>query len=252
MLDLPRLTASPPGACTLCGTPAPRLLGQRDFGDSCNDAFSTEGRTFPSYGVPIAYYRCSHCAFSFTNAFDDWTSDDFRQYVYNESYVRSDPPFLHERPLRHAQIVAGIWHYELAELTLLDYGGGNGAFAAELKKRGGRCDSCDLFYGEVPRQKQYPLVTCFEVIEHVPHAQQIEWFTELSTHVDPKGLVFLSTLLLTPKTPVEHSYLSPRNGHISVHSCVSLRHLAARFGFALSSLNDQFHMLRRSQKAPPI
>lgn len=248
MLSIPRLNLSPPAACSLCGAPSPRMLGQRDFGDSCNDAFSTEGRTFPHYGIPISYYRCLGCALTWTNAFDDWTNADFSQFVYNESYIRADPPFTYERPLRHAQIVAGIWHHKKGALAALDYGGGNGAFAAELSKLGVACDSYDPFYGETPPQGRYPIVTCFEVIEHVPHAQQIPWFAELASCVEPEGTLFLSSLLLPPEESVDHYYLSPRNGHISVHSAVSLRRLAARSGFAVSSLNSHIHVLRRVQR----
>ncbi|MBZ5708715.1 class I SAM-dependent methyltransferase [Nannocystis pusilla] len=248
MLVLPRLTTTPPAACAICGEPGPRLLGSRDFGDSCNDAFAGS-RTFPHYGIAIPYHRCPVCAFTLTTAFDAWTAGDYREFIYNNDYTRADPPFVIERPLRNAQILAGIWHYEKGVLRVLDYGAGDGAFAAELARLGIDCDSCDLFYGEPPEPRRYQVVTCFEVIEHIPHRDQIAFFDGLVSHVEPGGLLVMSTVLLAPDAPVDDNYIGPRNGHVSIHSDASLRRLAARHDLSLLSLNNQFHVLRRPPAA---
>lgn len=250
MLALPRLTTVPPAACAICGEPAPRAIGHRDFGDSCNDAFAGS-RTFPHYEVAIPYYRCGACAFILTSAFDAWTPGDYRDFIYNDDYIKADPPFVLERPLRNAQILTGIWHHEKAALKVLDYGAGNHALAAELAKLGIACDSCDPFYGEPPRAERYPVVTCFEVLEHIPHRDQLAFFDELMAHVEPGGVVLMSTLLLPPDAPIGDDYICPRNGHISIHSGASLRRLAARHDLAMLSLNNQFHVLQRPTPGRP-
>lgn len=251
MLDLPPLNLRPPTSCPICRADRPPSIGERDFGDSCNDAF-TGTRTFPNYGVAIPYHRCDTCGFIFTAAFDGWSDDDYRSNIYNDEYIRSDPPFLHERPLRNALVVAGIWHHDKEGLCVLDYGAGNGSFAAELAKLGVECDSCDLFYGQKPPHRRYPVVTCFDVIEHIPHGQQFAAFAELTSHVEPNGVILLSTLLLNHGSPVEHYYVSPRNGHVSVHSPDSLRRLAANCDFAVTSLNSETHVLRRPARPDAV
>lgn len=130
---------------------------------------------------------------------------------------------------------------------MLDYGAGSGAFSAELAKLGVDCYSCDAFYGKPPKDQRYPVVTCFEVIEHVPHFQQLSWFEEMMAHVEPGGLLLMSTLLLLPETPVDHDYIGPRNGHISIHSDESFRRMAARENLEMVSMNSQTHVLRRSR-----
>lgn len=244
MLDLPRLTLTPPVACSICGGRALRAIGHRDFGDSCNDAFAGS-RTFPIQGVDISYHRCETCAFTVTSALDAWAPDDYRRFIYNDDYLAADPPFALERPLRNARMIADRWRDEKSTLRVLDYGAGSGVMAVELARLGVNCDSCDPFYGEPPKPQRYPVVTCFEVIEHVPHSAQLGWFEELVAHVEPGGLLLMSTVLLEQETPIDHYYIGPRNGHVSIHSDASLRRLAARENLELTSSNGDLHVLRR-------
>ena len=235
--------------CSICGTPAPVLIGERDFGDNGNDFFSGQ-RVFEPHGIAIRYHRCGCCGFTFTNAFDGWSAADFKAHVYNDDYPLTDPPFLQERPLRNAQLVAGLWHRDKGRRTVLDHGGGDGRFATFLRQHGLACDSVDPFYdpqGE-PSQSSYDIVTCFEVIEHVAHGQQVAWFAGLRRRLSAAGTLLLSTELLGAAEPVQHYYIAPRNGHISIHSPDSLRRLARRFGLDLYSINREMHLLR---PAPP-
>ncbi len=246
---IPPVTATPPGRCSICLAPGPVLIGERDFGDNGNDFFAGQ-RVFEPYGVAIRYHRCGTCRFTFTNAFDAWSAADFKAHVYNDDYPLTDPPFLEERPLRNAQLVAGLWHRDKGRTTVLDYGGGNGRFAALLAQQGLACDSVDLFYAQgQPSQPAYDIVTCFEVIEHVSHSHQIEWFAGLRRQVAATGTLLLSTELLGPADPVDHYYIAPRNGHVSIHSADSLRRLARRFDLDVFSINREMHLLRPAHPA---
>lgn len=242
---LPALNLDPPAACALCDAPAPPLLGWRDFADSCNDAFLAPGeRTFPRCGVALPYHRCARCGLLFTAALDGWDAAAFRAHIYNDDYLRADPPFVSERPTRNAHMVAGLWHHEKGRSTVLDFGGGAGTFAAALRALGLSCDSCDAFYGAPPPARRYPIITSFEVIEHTPHHGQRAWLAELAAHLEPGGVVLLSTALLPADAPIDHWYIGPRNGHISIHSERSLQLLARGCGLQLVSLNSQTHLLR--------
>src|ERR1700678_1141458 len=41
-------------------------------------------------GITIPYYRCSSCGFLFTNSFDDWSAEDFAEFIYNTDYIKVD------------------------------------------------------------------------------------------------------------------------------------------------------------------
>lgn len=241
---IPPVKVGQPNVCSICLESGPTLLGERDFGDNGNDFFSGE-RVFEPYGIGVCYYRCGACGFTFTNAFDDWSPQAFKDHVYNDDYPLTDPPFLEERPQRNAQMVAGLWHRAKGRSTVLDYGGGNGNFAAMLAHHGLDCETTDVFYcSQQPSQTDYGIVTCFEVIEHVPHAFQTEWFGGLSRYLAPQGTLLVSTEVLDSITTVNHYYIAPRNGHVSIHSPRSLRTLARKFDLDVYSINHEMHLLR--------
>lgn len=219
-------------------------MGAKDFGHSGNDHF-TGTRQFADHGVAIEYFRCGGCGLMFTAAFDGWTPDDFQQHIYNADYVHADPPFAGERSARNAAMVAGLWHRDKASLRVLDYSGGAGGMAAALGLLGMACDSCDPYYGIAAPNRSYAVVTCFEVLEHVPHQDLRPWFKELASHLEPQGTLLLSTEVFGSDISAAHWYLCPRNGHITVHSARSLQLLAASVGLQVYSVNAEMHFLRR-------
>ena len=243
-LPIPAICSEPPSRCSVCATDRLAHLGARDFGDNAND-FHSGTRMFAPYRVDIAYYRCCACGFTFTNAFDKWTPQDFRDHIYNDDYLLTDPPFAEERPLRNARLVAGLWHCEKGSTAVLDYGGGNGRFADVMNQCGIVCESMDVFHRtDEPTRGSYDLVTCFEVIEHVPHGDQADWLAGLRRFVGPAGRVLMSTLVLDRDAVVGHHYIAPRNGHISIHSGRSIRTLAEKSGLEVYSINQEMHLLR--------
>src|SRR5438067_1688909 len=73
--------------CKICSAPAP-FFDIVDFnkGAGCNYRYG------PS-GIPVIWHRCSACGFLFTPFFDDWTSEDFKRFIYNDDYDIIDPDY---------------------------------------------------------------------------------------------------------------------------------------------------------------
>lgn len=248
-LTLPAMGHAVPAACSACGaaSSALQVLGEKDFAYSCNDHFAGAAQ-FAVAHVPVRYHRCGACGFTFTAALDGWSAQDFGEHIYNADYIRADPVFVDVRPQRNAQMVGALWHRALSDgLVVLDFGGGDGSFARGLQAAGFACHTVDPFHGEDTPELQagYDLITCFEVIEHVPHGALDGWLQTLLSHLGPQGTVLLSTELLGAETGLDHWYIAPRNGHISVHTAASLQALAARHGLGVQSINHEMHVLRR-------
>ncbi len=248
MLDveaLPLLSRQAPLCCAACGAVTLSFLGEKDFAYSCNDHF--EGcAQFPFAHAPVGYHRCDACQFTFTAAMDAWPRQAFKQHIYNEAYVRADPVFVDVRPDRNSQMVAAMWHRALQDTVVLDFGGGDGAFARRLQAMGHACHTVDAFHGnDTPTlQTTYALITCFEVIEHVPHGELNAWLADLASRLDAGGTLLLSTEVLDADMGLGNWYIAPRNGHISLHTYASLRALAVRHGLSLYSINHEMHLLR--------
>jgi len=243
---LPALSHQVPLHCTACGTGALQALGDKDFAYSCNDHFEGQAQ-FPDAQAPVRYHRCLACQFTFTAALDGWSAQDFKTHIYNADYVRADPVFIDIRPTRNSQMVAALWNRALQDTVVLDFGGGDGAFARGLQAMGHQCHTVDPFHGEDTSElrSSYELITCFEVIEHVPHGQLDAWFETLLSHLSPTGTLLLSTELLDTDMRLSNWYIAPRNGHISLHTAASLQALASRHGLSVFSVNHEMHVLRR-------
>lgn len=246
---LPPVDLSPPSACGLCGGAHPPLIGRKEFSRSGNDHFAGE-RQFADTGIHIPYHRCRDCGVVFTAALDGWAPQQFARHIYNDDYIFSDPPFDGERPARNAAIVAGIWHYEQDSRSVLDYGGGNGRLAAELRARGFDAMSHDAFYDPQPLpDRRFGLVCSFEVIEHVPHRDQAGWVAGFAAMMAPSAVGLLGTELVTEPADIEHWYFSPRNGHITVHTADSLQRLLVPHRLEAVTIANGLHLVRRTGTA---
>ena len=242
--SLPSLFSEKPPLCPICGAAHPTLIGQKDFGVSCNDYF-IRARTYPDYGLPIPYFQCSACAFIFTNSFDNWSDIDFKTHLYNDEYLLSDPPFAHDRPQANAAMLAQMFLRDTAQLEILDYGGGMGLTAKALRDRGFKADAYDPFFStEAAPMGQYSLVLAFEVIEHVLPSEQLQWMRSLRAFLTAgrSSKILLSTDL-APNNTLDRWYIAPRNGHISIHTAASLARLSSDAGLHLTSLSSSLHLL---------
>jgi 2-polyprenyl-6-hydroxyphenyl methylase/3-demethylubiquinone-9 3-methyltransferase len=214
------------------------VFGAVDFNKSCEEY---RGLYLETAGVAITYRRCPSCQFLFSNCFDDWSEAEFSQHIYNAGYAAIDPEYLSHRPLSNARGVGRLLAPHKGELSLLDYGGGNGQFAAALRARGFRAQTYDPLvpaYAERPAAR-YNLVTCFETLEHTPDPRRSA--DDLASFLSADGAVMFSTLC----QPVDFEqvglswwYVGPRNGHISIHSETSLRLMWASLGFAVVTWHE--------------
>jgi SAM-dependent methyltransferase len=237
--------------CKCCGAPA-RLYGLLDFHKNCeiyrNNALELSG-------VPIYYHRCPACRFIFTTALDHFTNEDFKRFIYNEQYPLIDPDYQEARPRGNAKLVSRMFA-EARPARVLDYGGGNGTFAALLREAGfPHVEAYDPF---VPGFSERPTglfdcVICFEVLEHSTDPTRM--LRDLMTFLSETGIILLSTLL-QPADIDRHGltwwYAAPRNAHISLYSRPSLGKLVERLGFRVDSLDQSYHVLYRHGSRPTL
>src|SRR5204863_7046691 len=96
--------------------------------------------------------------------------EDFRRHVYNEQYALIDPEYAETRPAINAKVVAQIARAR-PQMSILDYGGGNGRLAEHLRSAGFTdVTTYDPFIPEFCARptRRFELVSSFEVLEHTP------------------------------------------------------------------------------------
>ena len=239
-----------PVPCKICGGAA-ALYGVVDFNKSCEEL---RGKRLALSGVPIYYRRCANCKFLFTDAFDDWSTEQFKEHIYNDGYQEVDPDYQMVRPQSNADTVARLWDSLKTQTRVLDYGGGNDAFCAVLRAKGfPLAVTYDPMTPEFARRpdEKFDLVTCFETLEHLPDpVAGIGSIVECAA--DP-GLVFLTTFAQPAEFEnigVTWWYVGPRNGHISIFSRQALAHAFGRHGYKFASYSDNIHFAFRN--LPPF
>jgi hypothetical protein len=240
---LPALSpvSAKPIPCKICGEDA-KLYGVIDFHKG--------HEKLPLSGVPIYYRRCVACDFLFTDAFDCWSDEQFKTYIYNENYLEIDPDYMGPRPHANADALVRMWGKHKAEMRILDFGGGNDLFCTRLRANGFAVavtyDPMVSAHARRPDGK-FDLVTCFETLEHVPNpvasvAQIVEFAAE-------PGFILYSTVV-QPADFINQGlawwYVGPRNGHISLFSKRALTHLWSQHGYKTFSFNDGMHLAFRT------
>jgi 2-polyprenyl-6-hydroxyphenyl methylase/3-demethylubiquinone-9 3-methyltransferase len=235
-----RIADPHPIECKICRGPS-ALFGVVDFHKSCIEA---QGRRLALSGYPVYYRRCQHCAFTFTTDFDSWDLEAFREQIYNDDYIVVDPDFAEVRPSGNAALISKSFPGSQASMSILDYGGGAGLLAARLRDLGFAAMTYDPFssFNQMPSEK-FDLVTCFEVMEHVPFPQNTV-ATMVSLLKQP-GAILFSTLVQPENFEMlglNWWYASPRNGHISLYSTPSLALLFKPHGMRVGSFSPDLHV----------
>jgi 2-polyprenyl-6-hydroxyphenyl methylase/3-demethylubiquinone-9 3-methyltransferase len=234
--------------CKVCAGSA-RPFGATDFNRSCE---AMRGLRLPDSGVAIAYRRCDACGLLFTEAFDDWTHDDFLTHVYNDGYPQVDPDSAARRPAQNAAWFSRTFVAVADRLDMLDYGGGGGRFAADMRAAGYRCETYDPLVAEFASrpQRRFDFITAFETLEHLP--DPVAGAADIAALLAPDGVAFVSTLAQPAdfeRLGMGWWYIGPRNGHVTLYSRPALAALWARVGLRVASFNDNLHMVFR--QAPP-
>jgi SAM-dependent methyltransferase len=245
-----RPVSAAPCSCKICGGEA-SLFGVVDFNRSCED---WRAALFPLSGVPVYYRRCAECKFIFTDAFDDWSIEQFRTCIYNDDYKLVDHEYVADRPRANADAVARLWGAVKAETRVLDYGGGNGTFSAVLRDAGFPVAlTFDPLVPEhaTPPKGKFDLVTSFETFEHLPDpAAAIASILEFAAE---PGIILFSTTLQPADIETQRLnwwYAAPRNGHVSLFSGEALKRAWGRHGYKVATLANSFHFAFRT--LPPL
>ena len=245
---LPAPAAPPIRPCKVCGGAAP-LYGVVDFNKHCAEG---RGVKLPAAGQAVYYRRCAACGFLFSDYFDDWSDAEFLEHIYNPGYAQIDPDYSETRPADNARMVAALFGALKDTLSVLDFGGGNGRFAALLRDDHGfaDCTTYEKLNPEfaAPPQRRFALITCFETLEHVP--DPVACAGAIAGCLAEEGLVLMSTLLQPAhfdSLGLSWWYVGPRNGHISIHSPRSLPLLWQTQGWRFTSLGRDFHIACRGR-----
>lgn len=222
-----------------------------DFNKSCEEL---RGKYLPLSLIPVYYYLCEHCGFCLAPEFSQWQLEDFEKKIYNSEYGQVDPDYVEVRPRANANTLLKMFGDKGLGIRHLDYGGGRGLLCDTLRESGWQSTSYDPFVDRDMRLEnldKFDLITAFEVFEHVPDVKQL--ISNLSLLLAQDGIVLFSTLLsdgnLGPRQRLNWWYASPRNGHISLFSKMSLSILGAKEGFQLGSFSPGFHAFWRN--VPP-
>jgi hypothetical protein len=242
MIDKLKPLSTAPLPCKICGAPAP-LYGVVDFHKSCAEA---QGVRLPLAGLPIYYRRCTGCNFLFTDAFDDWSHDQFKAHIYNDGYLIADPDYQSKRPRENGEVVARMFGQFKEQMRVLDYGGGNDVLCATL--RAGGFPSAVTYDPMVPDHAHQPhgkfeLITCFETLEHLP--DPTAGIAAIVGYGAIPGLVFFTTYAqpdVFDSIGMHWWYIGPRNGHISVFSKQALTHAFGQHGYKVVSIRDNIHI----------
>ena len=226
--------------CKICGEGC-GLFGMVDFHKSCEEA---RGKKLPLSGFAVYYRRCGRCGFVFSTDFDGWRLEDFQRYIYNADYGLVDPDYAEARPVGNARLVTESFAGSREQMRILDYGGGAGLLAERLREQGFRAETYDPFseFNELPAGR-FDLVTCFEVMEHVPWPR--ETVATMAGFLKDEGAILFSTLV-QPKDFARVGlgwwYAAPRNGHISLYTTAALARLFGEVGMKVVSFSESVHM----------
>ena len=225
--------------CKICGTSSP-FHGVVDFNKSCE----SRHRRDAVKGEAVWYNRCGECGFLFTTQFDHWTPEDWRREVYNAGYAAVDPDQANGiRAQNNVGFVADFARQR--NLTrILDFGGGDGLLARILTEGFFDAQTWDPLVDQPRPSGDFDLITAFEVFEH--SANPRETVAELRSWARPHAVELVSTLT-NDDWDVSHWYVSPRNGHVSMHTTRSLEKLFDQSGWTVCHLSAAVHLATRKE-----
>jgi len=213
--------------CKVCGAEA-RFYDVVDFNKVASEPdFYPFGRS----GVTVAWHRCGACDFLFTTFFDDWSSDDFRRFVYNADYELIDQEYEYTRPKHTADHLSELLR-GFENLRILDYGSGSGTFARCMSDKSFcRVEQYDPFSHPNRPAGTFAIVVCYEVIEH--STSPLGTLSDMSSLLDDDGCMIVGQTLQPHDINLLRAnwwYCAPRNGHCSTYTGRTLAKLCGQLG----------------------
>lgn len=221
--------------CKMCAGEA-LFFGTVDFSKNC------QGARLRSSGVSVNFYQCSLCDLLFTDFCDNWGSDEYTQFIYNEDYLIVDPEYDGTRAARTAHEMLPRFESAGKQLSLLDFGAGAGGFAQALRDAGfARVVNYDPYAGGEKPEGLFDVVTAFEVVEH--SATPLETLDTLVSHMQVGGCIFVGQSMLPEnidRIGTRWWYIAPRNGHITFYSYRTISAYAAMRGLSCRGVAGGF------------
>ena len=204
------------------------------------------GKVMGKYDVD--YFQCSHCGFLQTE--EPYWLDE----AYSQPIASSDVGLAY-RNFSFSQITKILlFNFFNHQENFVDYGGGYGLFVRLMRDAGFDFYWFDKFCPNLFAQgfeidatenKQFELVTAFEVFEHLVHPiSELENLLKLSRNI------LLSTELLPESNPKPDEwwyYVLHEGQHISLYTAKSLAIIAAKFNLNLYSNGSSLHLLTEKE-----
>jgi hypothetical protein len=244
--------ANPIAACKICGADSVPF-DLLDFNRSCGGFL--HGR---ATATPVLYRRCIDCNFIFTDYFDDFTSEMWHEYIYNDDYQQIDPEYKHVRSRINAHLIRTFLVGRKHSTLGLDYGGGNGKTCMLMRDQGWVFDSFDPFDQTImdpAHAGKYNFSSAIEVFEHT--TDPVGTLRDILSKMSPDRILILVSTVLSDGAVSEESglawwYAAPRNGHVSLYSRKSLSKLAFSNGLQSLSIGSGPHFLFRGHATDEV
>lgn len=178
----------------------------------------------------VSYYRCNSCK-SLQTENPYWLSEAYKDPVrYTDTFTADRCIHMPRLTYAIAKIV-GI----STRCNVLDWGGGNGLMTRFMRDLGFDARNYDMYEKNTyaggfddEEEKQYEIVTCFEVLEHMANPRE-----EISLLLarNPK-IALLSTCFYEDQAK-SWPYLAPYSGrHIFFYSTDGLKQFAKKKGYS--------------------
>lgn len=197
----------------------------------------------------VDFYRCPGCGLIALP--DPWWLDE----AYESAIYAGDMGLLRRSRLLSRVTAAVIRAEGLSDGRFLDWGGGFGTLTRMMRDKGLEFYTADAYATNIlapgfdgDETQSYDLVTTFEVMEHLQDP-----VSQLEVVSRSNDLVFFTTVLqpAEPPRPDEWWYYALESGqHIAMHTEESLRIVADRLGYQLTSDGDNYHLFHRRPLKP--
>ncbi len=211
----------------------------------CESAASLFGRQPVLGKYDAAYLRCNACGYLWIDA-PHWLAE-----AYSSAITALDTGIL-VRNLWLRDACCALLGTSLRHVrSIVDYGGGTGLLVRALRDRGhdawwmdAYCENLLAGGFEAAPERQYDLLTAFEMVEHLPEPMEV--FRQMRS-LSPR-LLISTELQPRDMRGFDWWYLAPEAGqHIGFFTRRSLEVVAEQLQLKLSSNGRNLHLLAESQ-----
>ena len=211
--------------------------------DKCKICSSTMEKLFIKEQAPFGvaeYMQCKKCGFIYSDHIERAEEDAVSEFYKNCSFDKEDSGYVSRAKTAFSLIlkICPKIKLNLRDITLLDYGCGEGSFLLYCLNEGINAGGFEPYYKSEKIKNEYILnnksfeelkesfdiVTAFEVVEHAASPQI---FSTLLYLCKPGGYIFFSTGMYNGAVhDSDWEYFAP--AHCSIYSVKSLSELAEK------------------------